>query len=304
MPTVWTNANPLLLPLVVQAGDRIYLKVGLYDGVFTVYSVSGQYITLDTEHLGNSGSGRLNLVDNLTNFRPVINIYHGVSNDVIDTLYPKTDSTGFLMCDVSGVIRSTVDTYLNANITDINRANKGISGSFKIGYSATYQVKVNGVTTNGEIEEVVDSYSYSWLSASKQIDGLTADGMDGIGQNLKDYVPKNLSGSNAKFLTMFETPTYFAGYPFSLSFLYDEDFSDVYLERHQQNLNINGGNVGSETDDVLMINQKGYVNNLLVDNPTGADSFDVWLETGDVVDGDYVLDGGIEIGAGSKYAIP
>ena len=127
--------------------------------------------------------------------------------------------------------------------------------------------------------------------------------INGIGQNLKEYVPKNISGSAAKFLTMFERPTYFLGFPFFLSFLYDEDFSTVYLDRHQQDVDINSADIGAETSNTLSISEKGYVNQMKVRAPnTGTNAFEVWLETGAAVTGGYVTLGAVPIGATSKYA--
>lgn len=306
LPTIYTDGDPATLPTFVSAGDQIYLNSGVYNGVYTVDSVNGQYITIDTPFIGNGNAGRVNLIDRLQNFKAFINIYDGVTDALIESVYPKPDSTGFLIYDVSGVIRSLLNTQAEANQSVINVANDGISGSFKIGYGATYKFVSPSVTIDVTIPETIDPSVYYWLSAAKQIDGNTSDGIDGIGQNLKDHVPKNLNGSEAKFLTMFETPTYFEGFPFTLSFLYDEDFETVYLDRHQQDLNINGVNIGSETDNTLNVNGRGYVNQMLIRTPnTGADSFDVWLEVGDeITGGGYVEMGGIERGAADRFAVP
>ena len=300
LPTVWCDGD---VSAFVSAGEQIYVNSGVYNGVYTVHSVNGQYITINTPFIGNGGSGRVNFVERFVNYRAYINIYDNVSGELIESVYPKPDSTGLLIYDVSGVLRSLLNTQVQANQTNINVPNKDISGSFYIGYG--WSLTFNNGTDDVEITtaERVDDAVYYWLSAAKQIDGDLSLGMDGIGQNLKEYVPKNLNGSEAKFLTMFETPTYFEGFPFTLSFLYDEDFSDVYLERHQQDLNINGGNVGSETDDNLLVTGKGYVNQMKVRTPnTGAESFDVWLETGDAIEDGYVLVGGIQSGYTNLFA--
>lgn len=308
LPTVWTDGDPVNLPLFVYAGDQIYLNSGMYQGIYTVHSVTNQYITLSTPYIGNGGNGRVNLADRITNYKAYIKIYDGVTDELIDTVYPKPDTTGLLLYDASGVIRSIVDTQFNANQSDINKENKGISGCFKIGYGATYKVIFPNSTLDVTLPEVPSSPSvnedrYYWVTAAKQITGDVSDGMDGIGQNMKEYVPKNISGSNAKFLTMFERPTYFAGFPFTLSFLYDEDFSEVYLERHQQDVDINGTNVGAETDNNLFVTGRRYANQMNVRTPnTGAASFDVWLETGDTITGGYVESGGIQLGSTSEYA--
>jgi len=310
-PTIWlTGTDPAIVAALFVAGDRIYLNSGVYNGVYTVFSVSGVYVTIDTPNIGTGGAGRVNIIERIINFKAYINVYDGVTNALIDTTYPKPDSTGLLVNDVSGIIRSIVDTQASANLSSINRANKGISGSFKIGYGATYKTLIGADVFDIELPEVPSSPEandkiYYWASAARQIDGDTSLGMDGIGQNLKDYVPKDLVGSEAKFLTMFERPTYFEGFPFSLSFIYDEDFKGVYLERHQQDIDVNGTSVGAETNNNLLVSERGYVNqvkNRAVNS--GASAFDFWLETGDVVVGGYTISGGLEAGTASAFALP
>ena len=285
LPTIKTTGS--LVPLV-SAGDQIYVNCGVYNGVYTVSAVNGAFITLDTPYISIASGGYINMIETFSNYKAYINIYDNVTGNVIDTVYPKPDSTGFLIYDVSGVLRSLINTRTDANQSFINVPNKDISGSFYIGYGATFLFDGDDITSI----ENVDHEVYYWVSGAKQIDGDISEGMDGIGQNLKEYVPKNISGSEANFLTMFETPTYFEGFPFTLSFLYDEDF-DVYLNRHQQDMNVNGVNVGIETDETLLTTGKGYVNQMLVEQPAaGTDSFDVWLEA----------DGSIPNGGG--YVVP
>lgn len=310
-PTLKTDADPVVLPLLVFAGDQIYINSGNYNGVYVVDSVNGEYITIDTAFVGNSVGGRVNLVDRIINYRAFVKIYDAITDELIDTLYPKPDSTGLLLCDVAGVIRSKVVTSATINQipSNPNVGNRGLSGSFKIGYGATYRLVTPFVDITVTIQETpatpdTNTEVYYWLSAARQITGAAPD-IDGIGQNMKEYVPKNISGSAAKFLTMFERPTYFQGFPFLLSFLYDEDFSTVYLERHQQSVDVNGSNVGSPTVATLSVSEIGYVNQMRVNAPnTGSAGFDVWLETGSAVVGGYVEPGGIPAGASSEYANP
>ena len=44
----------------------------------------------------------------------------------------------------------------------------------------------------------------------------------------------------AKFLSDFESPTYFPGFPFSLSFIYSENLVGIESFRNQENYDING----------------------------------------------------------------
>ena len=309
-PTVWINANPVEVALLIYPGDQIYLNSGAYNGVYTVFSVTGVYVVIDTPNIGNGGPGRLNATQRLTNFKAYVKVYNAITNVLIDTLYPKPDSTGLLTCDVSGVIQSTVKTEATIGQTVINKANKGISGSFKIGYGATYTVVFPASSYVVTIPEIPSSpvgnpQIYYWLAAARQIEGNMPLSINGIGQNMKEYVPKELVGSAAKFLTMFERPTYFEGFPFLLSFIYDEDFSSVYLERHQQDVDVNGANVGAETDNTLLISERKYVNQMKIRAlNAGADGFDVWLETGGVVTNGYVKVGSIPKHGANEYSAP
>ena len=306
LPTIWLpSADPLILDFLINVGDEIYVNSGMYNGVYTVAGINGQYITINTPFIGNGSSGWINVIEVFTNFKAIVNIYDGVTGQIIDTIYPKPDSTGLLLCDVSGIIRSIVDTQTVINQTAINKPNKGISGSFTIGYGATYKLVLSGSTTDQTIAEVHGDELYYWISAARQIVGDVTLGMDGIGQNMKEYVPKNISGTAAKFLTMFERPTYFENFPFFLSFIYDEDFKAVYLERHQQDVNVNGTNVGSETDNNLFITGIGYVNQMNVRTPNAtASGFDVWLETGGVIVDGYTTEGYVNTGYTSIFAAP
>lgn len=309
LPTILTDA--IILPTLLFAGDQIYVNSGGYVGLYTVESVTNEYIVIDTPFIGNAVGGRVNLVDRFINYRAFVKIYDAITDELIDTLYPKPDSTGLLLCDVSGVIRSRVvtSTIINQAPSNPNIGNRGLSGSFKIGYGATFTISLPSGNTPFILPETPatpdeNTEPYYWVSAARQITGASPD-IDGIGQNMKEYVPKNLSGSAAKFLTMFEKPTYFQGFPFFLSFIYDDDFSTVYLDRHQQSVDVNGNNVGAPTVATLSVSEIGYVNQMRVNAPnTGSAGFDVWLETGSTVVGGYVEPGGIPEGASSEYANP
>jgi len=302
-PTIRTTGDPLSVPLFVQAGDQIYLNSGIYNGIYTVFSVTGEYITIDTPAIGVGGSGWVNLIERLQNFKAYVKIYDGVTDELIDELWLSPDSTGFLLADVSGVLRSRVVTTADPTQTVINKANKGISGSFKLGYGAIWKFVSGAIVNDVVLPEVIDDTIYYWASAAQQVTGNISAGMAGIGQNMKDYVPKDLSGSAAKFLTMFDRPTYFEGFPFFLSFIYDDDFDGITLERHQQDVDINGTNVGAETDTTLLVSEKHYVNNMRLRAPNnGTNRIKVWLETGPAESGGYVVVGGIQVGAASRNA--
>lgn len=290
----------------VSAGNTIYLNSGIYNGTYTVISatqisITESYIVIDTPYIGVGGSGYVNYSEVLVNYKLYIIIYNAADNSVIDILYPKPDSTGLTMVDVSGAIKSVLETADTCAFTLINQKNDGMSGSFYLVYGTTY--RFNG--TDIETLEIVDATDYYWVNAAKQVTGQTVLGMGGYGQNMAEYVPFNMSGSEAKFLTMFDKPTKFSGYPFTLGFIYSEDFETVYLERHQINYNINRQATSAESDQTLLVTGMLYANDLMIaDEDATTTQMDVWLETGGTIEDGYVEVGGIQLGSASAYAAP
>lgn len=298
-PTVKTNDSSI--GTFISSGDTIYLNSGIYNGTYTVHAVSGEYVTIATDYIGVGGGGYLNAVEVLENYKLFINVYDG-AGQLLDTIYPKPDSTGLSLVDVSGLIRSQIVTEQACDFININQAEDTLSGAFSIGYGASFTFNDTDITNT----ETLDDFTYYWLSAARQVDGRNVLGMAGHGQNMGYYVPFNyLVDSNALFLTMFEKPTMWVGYPFSLSFIYSEDFEDVYLDRHQINYDINRNATSAETSSVLYSNQQKYANCLMMDGTdTNTMQLDVWLETGDAIPagGGYVQVGGLVTGSTSEYS--
>lgn len=302
LPTVQVTGD---LTGLLSAGETIYLSSGVYDGAYeveAVYPISAtlSYVVINTPYISVGGSGYINLPI-LVNYKLYIIIYNAVTNAVIDVLYPKPDSTGLVIADMAGAIKSILETEDTCSFINYNEKNDKLSGAFYIGYGVTYKFGETQITTT----EVVDAYTYYWISAARQVTGKTVLGIGGAGQNMKEFVPYNQSGSAAKFLTMFDRPTQFEGYPFTIGFIYSEDFPLVYLERHQQNKNINSQATSSESSQVLYNSEQGYMNDLLpADTDATTTQYDIWLETGSAYEDGYVVSGGVQIGSASAHALP
>lgn len=103
--------------------------------------------------------------------------------------------------------------------------------------------------------------------------------LDEYGQNFAEYVPSANVEDAAKFLTAFDTPTMFLGYPFSLSFIYPEDFKTISAYRKQRELNSVGGTIGT-LSHVLNANEAGGVNQLLIEGMWNSNTtqLDVYIQ--------------------------
>lgn len=280
LPTVQTNGDPLTVPLFVQAGDNIYLNSAPYIGIYEVFSVTDEFITINTPDIGAGSVGYLNRIERQQNYKSVVNVYDAVTNELIDTLRNAPDTSGNLILDVSGVLRSRLTTTADPSQTPINAKNSGISGSFYLTYGSTWNYVIDGTSTPITSPVIDDETFYYWLSAARQITGDISAGMAGIGQNMQEYVLKNISGNYAYFLTMFERPTWLSVSYCFLSFIYDEDFGATVLRRHQQDVDVNGVNVGTETVTNLLTTEIEYVNNMILRAPNaGATMSKVWIET-------------------------
>ena len=83
----------------------------------------------------------------------------------------------------------------------------------------------------------------------------------------------------AKFSSAFEVPTYFKGYPFSLTFIYSENIAGYPISRKEEQFDVNGDSIAN-TSDFLNISQNSFVNRLMIkqDYPTSVEQIEVWLD--------------------------
>lgn len=295
LPSVKTDALPAELPLFAIPGDRIYLSSGNYTGVQTIHSVVDEYIVIDTAVNGVGGSGWVNLVDFLTDFKIGLRLKQIDTNEVIDTGFFTPDNTGLSIIDVSGMLKKLLITESTFTTMTANRKNDKISGGYYIEYSINCTLP-SAVHVSGTW--VGDATEYFWISAARQVPEF-------YGQNMIEYTPLNQANYYAKFLTKFEQPTMWEGYEFSMSFIYSEEFEETYITRHQQNKNINGVATSGESNVTLANSEAKFMNEMLIaDVDATTTKAEVWLETGGAIPsgGGYVEDDYMSSGFVSAHA--
>lgn len=295
LPTVKTDANPLQLPLFVSAGDKIYLKSGVYTGIQTVVSVTGNYITIDATFSIVGGAGYVNLIEYLENFKIGLRIYD-LDGGLIDGGVYTPDGTGKAIINVAGLLKKLLVTENNCSFILRNEKNTGVSGGYYVSINTTFHIGATNFITTW----LKDETNYYWIASVQQVG-------DEFGQNMGSFAVLPIADNTAKFLTMFEQPTYWIDYAFALSFIYSEQFPATYLERHQQNKNINGANTSGEQVTTLLNSENSFVNAMMVDDIDATTTqIDVWLETGGAIPdgGGYVDDGFVVGGFVSQYSAP
>ncbi|CAB4152260.1 hypothetical protein UFOVP606_1, partial [uncultured Caudovirales phage] len=138
---------------------------------------------------------------------------------------------------------------------------------------------------NIQYREMWTGYEGSWsgisgnnlfyfVNSAKQIQQI-------YGTNMADYVPffSATSDAQAKFMSDFEKPTYFKGFPFSLTFIYAETIAPFSISKFEELYNVNGDLVGASVY-LLDAAQSPAVNRLILNSDTydcDTSIIEVWL---------------------------
>lgn len=277
--TIKCTVSPM--PTDVEVGDRVYISNVGYTGNTTIKSIGVGFIELNLIHLGNSSGGFINLIEKRNNYYIEAIIYEltPTAETAFATRRFYDNETGIVTMDLSETLDSKMVGNDSYNFTPINGSDTGKSFAFKFTTREQYRSETIDVSviTHGSL---ASAQAYFVVKSTKQLGAL-------YGANLRDYMldvavdPVNETYV-AKFMTGFERPTYFVGYPFTLSFLYTDHVSSKYLVRKEQEKDVNGVNVGAETSANLIYAPRTTINRLNNRKSYGGTikAFQIWLEQG------------------------
>ena len=186
--------------------------------------------------------------------------------------------------DIQGNIELNVATLMKGrtvfpNLFEYDQINKAMPGEGGR-YSLRFYEYYNGQQTIiGELFDV----DY-WTNSAKQVGDL-------YGSNMAKYVPTVDAArtDKAKFLTTFEQPTYFVGFPFSLSFIFSDNIAPYVITREEERFDVNGASLSTDTATILNA-ERWNVNRLMLEGSysTGVETVQVWLESGAAISGNQV----------------
>lgn len=304
-----SGSNPWLditinFPLVIFAdniftpGEEIYLELTtLESGTFEIVSVTNPNTI--RINIGSSttlvGNGFMNHLER-ANYFALINIWEvDVNNqyNLIGTSVNKPDPTGRVMVDTSSFLKSLAGYQDEFLYNVLNQKDLTLGNRYNITFSE------NWLGFEGDFSAMSTTDLRYFVNAAKQIQDL-------YGSNMGEYVPfKNYAAEDvrAKFLSDFESPTYFPNFPFSLSFIYSESLYGTETTKEEEHFDVNGNSI-SLTSQKLDTTQSPYVNRLMIDqNYTTEKCVEVWLDNdpnesdpvtwaeAEYVDSDYAGDG-------------
>ena len=267
---------------------EIFIVAGLYKSRASVVSGAGtNTIIVEPDTFNNysdSVSGHYNLLTVRKNYRIEVKIFEVGSNNLLGVRNPVPLADGSLRLDLSEFLAAFFDHDDAFDYGQINRRAQNKSIKFYITYQEIF---------DGSSQVVVSDASNPVFAvdAAKQIGDVN-------GQNMAEHVPLNdINADDALFLTPFEIPKVWPGYPFSIDFIYSEDFPSIALQRIQQDLDINKQAITGESSTALIEDEQQSVNRLMLDNISASAKFlKVRIGTGAAIVDDYVFAGYVNDG--------
>lgn len=278
---------------VFTIGNEVYIELTTgASGTFPIVSITNpNTIRINIGARADLvGTGYLNDLSRLNYFSKT-NIW-GVdaSNQyyLIGTSENKPDSTGRFKVDVASYLKSVVGYNDEFLYDTLNKKDLTLGGSYNITYSENWQ------GFEGSFSGMSNTLLRFFSNSAKQI-------QDKYGANMGEYVPFNNydpTDIKALFLSDFEAPTYFPGFPFSLSFIYSDRLAGTETKKHEEKFDVNNVPVALTIKE-LNNSEVQNVNRLIIDEgyPSTTDNLEVWLENdGTVSCIQYMAPGYVQIG--------
>jgi hypothetical protein len=226
------------------AGMKIYANIGgVYVGEFEVYAVNAAYIILNTTFTYNA-TGFINSNDSRQNYYNIVKItpLEPVTQNELEAKYLniRPDSTGLLNVNVKPIIISLIEFENNYTYNTENLYNEKLSGLYRIDVSENY----TGFT--GAFNNLITE-RWGYIAGANQIGNEN-------NSSVVDYWIGSIINPG-KFLTKFNEPMYFEGFPFELCYALKEirTFSQLYRKESERDINDNEitSTISALNDDAL-----------------------------------------------------
>lgn len=264
-----------IIPSDVAAGQTLtyFAPNGdTYD--FNIVSIYGNTIVTDSTISGTVYGGFV-IYNGRTGYYVKTTVYAIDVNQTyveLGTLNNKMKPDASVTIQIQSYIRSRAVFQNNFEYDVINKAVEGDGGKYGVKIQEVY----NGVEQS---PSSISPIRY-WVNGSKQIG-------EEFGINFAGHCPTidgTRVGEEAKFLTVFEKPTYFVGFPFSLSFIYSDNLSNYRITREEERFDRNGNSL-STLSTGLDQGQRFAVNRLMIKQnyDSNVKEIDVWLASGSEV---------------------
>ena len=250
LPVKITIPSAVNSPDTISVGDSIYIKSGNnYDaiGEVTIIISATQFI-LNIPFNGNSSGGFMNLNTIRENYHLQVEILGANATNyyILGTASITPTPKGLMKIDVHEWVKELAGYENNYDYVTLNIKDENLSGIFNIRF-----IEIWRANNNNNIQQyaITIAAKHFFVNAAKQI-------ADTYGQNMGRYVPfPSADADKAKWLSGFERPTVFRGYPFDLQFIYSDNINSYIVFNEWNQFDLNGQQVSGnvETLDVAGI---------------------------------------------------
>jgi hypothetical protein len=278
-------------------GDEIYIESPSNSGTFTLATyLAPNIFIMEPQAIAAppfGSSGFINLLSRKNYFirTNVWGVNENNQYELIGQSRNKPDNTGRVTVDVSSFLKNLVDYQDFFQYDKLNERDDTLGSPYNITYSENWQLY------EGSFSNLSATLLRWGVNSAKQIQEI-------YGANMGEYVPFWINLLTpvpyAKFLSDFKEPTYFPGFPFSLSFIYSEYLVGIETFRNQETFDINGNLVQAIAPIKLFNSEAQEVNRLMIDEdnfPSTINFSEVWLETEGNEDClEYLVPGYIQVG--------
>lgn len=266
--TVVTTTGTLPTDLVV--GSEVYFQdnAGTKTGSSTVVSIVGNIVYLTKNTSFNFTNGYMNINSRLNySVEMEVKAVDDAGNYFsVGKLDGKPTPAGRIKFNVNGMLKKILnfDDRFQYNVT--NKRFKELGGRFNV---TTREIWKN---YEGTFPALTRANSFFWINGTKQI-------QDPFNFNAGELVTFRGGSVLAKFASDFEIPTYFEGYPFSLTFIYSENLAGRQIARVEERFNVNGTSLSTASTN-LDHSQNSSVNRMKIAEgySSTVDNLEVWLE--------------------------
>ena len=269
------------IPLVdltgeIQVGDFVYFHSVLYDkGTGEVKSVSltsGGHTRITVDYLLEGtwtndfdANNYINLLSSRSDYTVEIKVIDSITRAENSAEY-RPFNDGRIEFDVSSFVGLPLS--IDNDYSSVNKSQETISKKFYLEYTEKWSA--NEVTST-------DVYNYYAVSGSMQLQETHAP-------NLLQYTAFGTTNvteaEKGKFLTDFENPTYWIGFPFSLHYIVDNEDAFPTFKKVEEGFNSSSVSTG-QAEITLSNPDYNYLNaiNLTGSYPETDCELDVWIDS-------------------------
>lgn len=263
-------------PAGLTVGMKGWLKSGATNTEVTVTAITGNQIAVIGNISPYSVGGYINYTSLKRNYYIVLGIYgvDGNNNYVrIGSHEVRPSADGTFSFNASGYLKKAVESGDSFLYNSINKRQLGQGSRFNFNYSEQWST---GSTAESRLSTINQFY---WVNGVKQLQ-----------QKYNFNVGENVlfpTLDTAKFMSDFKKPTYFPGFPFSLSFIWSDRMAGRNLQRVEDTF------ITPTTITALDPSQRQAVNKMMLSGawPSNVREIDVWLNDAGVTPIRYVSAG-------------